>query len=112
MELRQRFGSLRVVPERVAYQASFEGDLRLHLRRYKVEGISIAPTVPRGDKLARLEGISAALQDGVVWFDRRISQRLIAQVLGTYREHDDLLDAFVYAVSTLQRKERRRISAA
>lgn len=81
--------------EKVAYQqAAIEELEREHL--------AVVPVKPGTDKRARLRTVARYIQDGTVVFPKRGAEDLIDQLVGFGVEaHDDLVDAFVYAVTGL-----------
>lgn len=111
-ELRQRYGQFKVIVERVAYQASFAGDWRDEMKRRRLQW-RCEEFIPKGDKDQRLEGVSGVLENGLVTFNRDKGQgALVAELLRTNTDHDDLADAFVMALSRLLRRSSRAPSFA
>jgi hypothetical protein len=65
------------------------------------------------DKILRLESVSGIFENGFVFFNRHQGmQRLVNQLLGIDNEHDDLMDACVYALNPQQKRARRRAAGA
>jgi hypothetical protein len=110
-ELRKKYGNFRVCVEKVAYQASFEGDWKDEMKRRRLSGFVCEPVVPRGDKRARLEGVSGIFENNIVRFNRQKPMgRLVNQILGIDLEHDDLSDGLVIGLNRLQKRSRKPLS--
>ena len=88
------------VIENVAYQLA----LPQHL---KTQGIQVTEVKPTSDKRTRLALTSHHIQSGRILFPQIGCERLIEQIthLGT-EKHDDLADAFAYAVLSIIEKPR------
>jgi hypothetical protein len=113
MAFRKTWGNFRLIVEKNAYQKSFEGDWRDYCKRYRVQNIVIDPISAVDDKIMRLESVSGIFENGFVFFNRHQGmQRLINQLLGIDNEHDDLMDACVYALNPQQKRARRRAAGA
>lgn len=113
MEFRKTWGNFRVVVEKNAYQKSFEGDFRDYCKRYRVQNLVINPVTAVDDKIMRLESVSGIFENGFVFFNKQQGmQRLVSQLLGMDTEHDDLMDACVYALNPQQKRARRRAAGA
>ena len=114
LSLRKRFKQFRVMAEKNAYQKSFEGDWRDYTRRYRVQTIPLETIAAVEDKIMRLESVSGVFENGFVRFNKNAPGlgQLVSQLLLTDREHDDLMDAAVYAVGRLQKKARKPLSGA
>jgi phage terminase large subunit-like protein len=114
LELRKRWGGFRVAFEKVAYQSSFEGDWRDEVvKRRRINDLRIEAYIPRGDKDARLEGISGVFANNLVRFNRdRPMNELVDEVLRLNLEHDDMSDGLEIALSRLQRRSKKTLSAA
>ena len=93
--------------ESVSFQASFLPEFK---RRAKEEGRSIRaePVVMRGDKEQRLYGVSGLFECGEVIFNRARSFEVLIDELVSfgYTEHDDLVDALVFALQKVFVKRR------
>ncbi|PSB29904.1 hypothetical protein [Stenomitos frigidus] len=112
-ELRKTYGNFRVIVEKVAYQASFEGDWKVEMKRRRLSNFVCEMVTPKGDKDSRLEGISGVFENDIVRFNRaKPCGRLVSQLLRLDIEHDDLADGCEMAISRLQRRSRRPLSFA
>ena len=98
--------------ESVSFQASFLPEFK---RRAKESGKSVRaePVVMRGDKEQRLYGVSGLFECGEVVFNRARSFDVLVDELVNfgYTEHDDLVDALVYALTKVFKKRRNSIGA-
>jgi predicted phage terminase large subunit-like protein len=113
MEFRKTWGNFRVIVEKNAYQKSFEGDFRDYCKRYRVQNLVVDTVSAVDDKIMRLESVSGIFENGFVFFNKlQGMQRLISQLLGMDGEHDDLMDACVYALNPQQKRARRRAAGA
>lgn len=114
LELRKQYGDFRIIFEKVAYQASFEGDWRDEVvRRRRINTLRIEPVTPRSDKDARLEGISGIFANDLVRLNRaKPMSDLVDELLRVNLEHDDLADACEMALARLQRRSRKPLSSA
>lgn len=113
MQLRKKYRNFRVIAEKNAYQKSFEGDWRDYCNRYGVKDIVCETVAAVDDKIIRLESVSGIFENGFVVFNKNHGmQALVNQLLLLDRDHDDLMDACVYALSKLQKRTRRPISSA
>jgi len=87
--------------EDVGYQAAMIQEMKR--RGYRVEGVKLNGT----DKRSRLALISHLIKDGTIRFPKKGAELLIAQILGLGIErHDDLVDAFVHAVTHIKANDR------
>jgi phage terminase large subunit-like protein len=104
---------IRVIVERVAYQASFEGDWKRYMRSRRFTNLTCEEFVPKGDKDQRLEGVSGIFANGYVLMNKSAPLApLVDELLRISLTHDDLSDACVMALARLQRKSRSRLSSA
>lgn len=98
--------------ESVSFQASFLPEFK---RRAKESGKSVRaePVVMRGDKEQRLYGVSGLFECGEVVFNRARSFDVLIDELVNfgYTEHDDLVDALVYALNKVFKKRKNPLGA-
>lgn len=65
------------------------------------------------DKMMRLEAVSGIFENGFVILNKHEKMgRLIAQLLGIDKDHDDLADACEKVLNRLQRRDRRPLKAS
>jgi hypothetical protein len=109
---RHKASRLRMVFGKPAYQKSFEGDWEDYKKRYRIQNV-VCEGVPENlDKDEKLEAISGVFEDRIVYFYRgKPFGRLIAQLLRTDTELDDLADAAYFSLSKLQRRSRKPLSS-
>jgi predicted phage terminase large subunit-like protein len=104
-----------IIPERVAYQESFRGDfdklVSNELELFNL--ISQTMKAPRSSKGHRFLGITGAFEHGKVYLNEdRQWQPLISELVGFgSSEHDDMVDALVYALKFLFSRKPLRISS-
>jgi hypothetical protein len=104
-----------VIPERVAYQESFRGDfdklVSNELELFNL--ISQTMKAPRSSKGHRFLGVTGAFEQSKVFFNEDKSwQTLISELVGFgSSEHDDMVDALVYALKFLFKRKPLRISS-
>jgi len=95
-------------PEVVAYQKSFEGDLkRILFNEWQLYNITISPVKGfRGDKLARLRGILGLFEGGKIIFNkyRDFSCMIDEMVNFGHTAHDDCADSLNIVVQGLMRR--------
>ena len=95
-------------PEVVAYQKSFEGDLkRILFNEWQLYNLTVSPVKGfRGDKLARLRGILGLFQSGKIIFNKyRDFSCLIDEVVNFgHTAHDDCADSLNIVVQGLMRR--------
>ena len=95
-------------PEVVAYQKSFEGDLkRVLFNEWQLYNLSISPVKGfRGDKLARLRGIIGLFQGKKIIFNKyRDFRCMIDEVVNFgHSPHDDCADSLNIVVQGLMRR--------
>ena len=101
-------------PEVVAYQKSFEGDLkRVLFNEWQLYNLSISPVKGfRGDKLARLRGIIGLFQGKKIIFNKyRDFRCMIDEVVNFgHSPHDDCADSLNIVVQGLMRRGGAQIS--
>lgn len=101
-------------PEVVAYQKSFEGDLkRVLFNEWQLYNLSISPVKGfRGDKLARLRGIIGLFQGKKIIFNKyRDFRCMIDEVVNFgHSSHDDCADSLNIVVQGLMRRGGAQIS--
>ena len=101
-------------PEVVAYQKSFEGDLkRVLFNEWQLYNLSISPVKGfRGDKLARLRGIIGLFQGKKIIFNKyRDFRCMIDEVVNLgHSPHDDCADSLNIVVQGLMRRGGAQIS--
>lgn len=101
-------------PEVVAYQKSFEGDLkRVLFNEWQLYNLSISPVKGfRGDKLARLRGIIGLFQGKKIIFNKyRDFRCMIDEVINFgHSPHDDCADSLNIVVQGLMRRGGAQIS--
>lgn len=84
--------------ENVQYQAAA-------IEMLKKAWVNVVGVHPIGDKRARLETVSPRIQDGTVEFSETGCEDLISQIINLgIEEHDDLCDAFVYALLAVMQR--------
>lgn len=96
--------TLEIYMENVAYQASFVGDFEQYiLQEKRLYNLVPCPVIARGDKRQRLLGVTGLLQNGIVQFNEWKNTKRLEDELTNFGvfDHDDLADAFVYAVRGL-----------
>ena len=95
-------------PEIVAYQKSFEGDLkRILLKEWELYNLTVSPVKGfRGDKLARLRGMMGLFQTKRVIFNKyRDFGQMIDEVVNFgHSPHDDCADSLNLTVQGLMRR--------
>ncbi len=95
-------------PEIVAYQKSFEGDLkRILFNDWELYNLSISPVKGfRGDKLARLRGILGLFQGKKIIFNKyRDFSCMVDEVINFgHAAHDDCADSLNIVVQGLMRR--------
>jgi predicted phage terminase large subunit-like protein len=64
----------------------------------KVEGFAVNPIKTTNDKRTRLSLVSKFFQEGRIFFPSEGAERLILQLTGLDRKHDDLSDALTFAL--------------
>lgn len=83
--------------EDVGYQAAMIQEMKK--LGYRVEGVKLNGA----DKRSRLALVSHLIKDGTIRFPKKGAEQLITQILGLGIErHDDLVDAFVHAVTYIK----------
>ena len=97
-----------VWPEVVAYQKSFEGDLkRILFNEWQLYNLSVSPVKGfRGDKLARLRGIIGLFQGKKIIFNKyRDFSYMIDEVINFgHAPHDDCADSLNIVVQGLMKR--------
>lgn len=96
--------TLEIYMENVAYQASFVGDFEQYiLQEKRLYNLVPCPVIAKGDKRQRLLGVTGLLQNGIVHFNEWKNTKRLEDELTNFGvfDHDDLADAFVYAVRGL-----------
>jgi predicted phage terminase large subunit-like protein len=112
LELRKVWGNFVPVFERVAYQASMEGDWKAEMKRRRLN-LPCRDYVPRGDKRSRLEGVSGMFANEIVAFNRdRPMADLVDELLEIAEDHDDLRDAAVIALSHANKRTKKPLTFA
>ena len=105
--------SVVIWPEIVAYQKSFEGDLRRMLfGQMELYNLQIAPVKGfRGDKLARLRGIIGLFQGKKIIFNKYRDYRVMVDEIVNFGHapHDDCADSLNLVVQGLMRRPRADI---
>lgn len=105
--------SVVIWPEIVAYQKSFEGDLKRFLfNQYELYNLQIAPVKGfRGDKLARLRGIIGLFQAKKIIFNKYRDYRVLVDEIVNFGHapHDDCADALNMVVTGLMRRPKADI---
>lgn len=105
--------SVVIWPEVVAYQKSFEGDLkRILFNQYELYNLQIAPVKGfRGDKLARLRGIIGLFQGKKIIFNKFRDYRVMVDEIVNFGHapHDDCADALNLVVQGLMRRPKADI---
>ena len=100
-------------PEVVAYQKSFEGDLkRILFNELELYNLQVAPVKGfRGDKLARLRGIIGLFQGKKIIFNKfRSFQVMVDEIVNFgHAPHDDCADALNLVVQGLMRRPKADI---
>ena len=100
-------------PEIVAYQKSFEGDLkRILFNQYELYNLQVAPVKGfRGDKLARLRGIIGLFQGKKIVFNKYRDFRVMVDEIVNFGHspHDDCADALNMVVTGLMRRPKADI---
>ena len=100
-------------PEIVAYQKSFEGDLkRMLFNQMELYNLQIAPVKGfRGDKLARLRGIIGLFQGRKIIFNKYRDYRVMVDEIVNFGHapHDDCADALNMVVTGLMRRPKADI---
>ena len=95
-------------PEIVAYQKSFEGDLkRILFNEWQLYNLSISPVKGfRGDKLARLRGILGLFQGKKIIFNKyRDFSCMVDEVINFgHASHDDCADSLNIVVQGLMKR--------
>ena len=95
-------------PEVVAYQKSFEGDLkRVLFNEWQLYNLTVSPVKGfRGDKLARLRGIVGLFQSKKIIFNKyRDFSYMIDEVVNFgHASHDDCADALNIVVQGLMKR--------
>lgn len=117
IEMKRRWGNFSVVVESVQYQASFLGDYKTMSVRpefKELQSLRVEKVIPRGSKEERLDGVSGPFGNGLVWFNPNRPLQILVDELTKFplAEHDDCMDACVYALQWLMQRSRRRLSAA
>lgn len=64
----------------------------------KAEGFEVHPIKSTSDKRTRLSLVSKFFQEGKIFFPNEGAERLILQLTGLDRKHDDLSDALAFAL--------------
>lgn len=102
-----------VLPEVVAYQKSFEGDLkRVLFQEWNLHNLIVSPVKGfRGDKLARLRGIMGLFQEKRVIFNKyRDFDYMISEIVNFgHAVHDDCADSLNIVVTQLMRRGNAQI---
>ena len=102
--------SVVIWPEIVAYQKSFEGDLkRMLFNQLELYNLQIAPVKGfRGDKLARLRGIIGLFQGKKIVFNKYRDYRVMVDEIVNFGHapHDDCADALNMVVSGLMKRPK------
>ena len=105
--------SVVIWPEIVAYQKSFEGDLRRMLfGQMELYNLQIAPVKGfRGDKLARLRGIIGLFQGKKIIFNKYRDYRVMVDEIVNFGHapHDDCADSLNLVVQGLMRRPKADI---
>lgn len=98
-----------IIPELVAYQNSFRGDFNkyAHEDRELYNLVSTAMKAPRSSKGQRFLGITGMFESGKVYFNAyRNMSALTNELIGFGAlDHDDLVDALVYALQFLRKRK-------
>ena len=94
----------RTVIETTAYQQALLDEVHAEQdnRRTNICAVEVKPDK---DKERRAHAVSTLLQDGKVYFDKsdRMTQRLMDElIMFPTGDHDDLVDAFVYALTEIK----------
>lgn len=103
---------MSLAAEAVAYQASLKGDFTQYLVNKKgVTNIIYQQPLVKGDKLQRLRGVSGLFQHGLVIFNQyRVMSRLIDELVNFGSiDHDDCVDAIVYALQALAGRRKLEV---
>jgi phage terminase large subunit-like protein len=102
-----------VWPESVAYQKSFEGDLkRMLFNEWQLYNITISPVKGfRGDKLARLRGIMGLFEGRKIIFNKyRDFSCMVDEIVNFgHAPHDDCADSLNMVVQGLMRRGSAQI---
>ena len=99
--------------ESVAYQGSIAGDFTTYvINERNIYDLTCTPVPAKGDKLARLRGVSGLFQNRLVIFNQyamlgRVKDELIN--FGSI-DHDDAMDALIYCLQGL--RARRKLEVA
>ena len=88
-----RWRPVSIAIEAVQYQAAVVEEL------LRSTDLPVCQVKPDKDKLTRAQGLITRYENGLVWHDERLPRYFVDEVLafGPDCEHDDLVDAAVYA---------------
>ncbi len=99
----EREASSLLVVEDVAYQ-------KAAIEELKGRGCRVKGFLPKGDKTSRLSLISHYIQRGQILFPENGAEKLIQQLVNFGLErHDDLVDAFVTAITHASTEKEKRV---
>lgn len=103
-------GRMTFACEAVAYQTAFANELK---RRSNEENISarIIPVRPKGSKEDRLFGLAGLLEDKKHFFNKGTTEAIASEIVGLGKSaHDDMADAWMYAMEQLLGKKKLEAS--
>ena len=95
-----------VVIETVAYQQALAEEIERYKKNYSAE-FKVKKIKPDKDKIRRAKAVHSEVQQGAVFFQKEKHRLLIEEMfLFPTGDHDDLVDAYVYAFTEARRIAR------